>query len=113
MAARPLAEDEDYGTGVLDWALPAVSQSAVYRRNSDQYILVTLRTGTPDPAAAPELVYQDFYDEDGDLLRCLWRDPVTGSELEMEPCGAWIAEAELDALISHLEAQAADLLAAV
>ena len=34
--------------------------------------------------------------------------PVTGSELEMEPCGAWIAEAELDALISHLEAQAAD-----
>ena len=68
---------------------------------------------SPDPAAAPELVYQDFYDEDGDLLRCLWRDPVTGSELEMEPCGAWIAEAELDALISHLEAQAADLLAAV
>ena len=39
--------------------------------------------------------------------------PVTGSELEMEPCSAWIAEAELDALISHLEAQAADLLAAV
>ena len=113
VAARLLAEDEDYGTGVLDWALPAVSQSAVYRRNSDQYILVTLRAGTPDPAAAPELVYQDFYDEDGDLLRCLWRDPVTGSELEMEPCGAWIAEAELDALISHLEAQAADLLAAV
>lgn len=113
VAARPLAEDEDYGTGVLDWALPAVSQSAVYRRNSDQYIFVTLRAGTPDPAAAPELVYQDFYDEDGDLLRCLWRDPVTGSELEMEPCGAWIAEAELDALISHLEAQAADLLAAV
>ena len=75
VAARPLAEDEDYGTGVLDWALPAVSQSAVYRRNSDQYILVTLRAGTPDPAAAPELVYQDFYDEDGDLLRCLWRDP--------------------------------------
>ena len=56
VAARPLAEDEDYGTGVLDWALPAVSQSAVYRRNSDQYILVTLRAGTPDPAAAPELV---------------------------------------------------------
>ena len=50
VAARLLAEDEDYGTGVLDWALPAVSQSAVYRRNSDQYILVTLRAGTPDPA---------------------------------------------------------------